>query len=384
MSGWGLLLAVIRNVAVVVGILVAAAVLFPPPSAAQDPADTDFLIRPGSGSSMSSEGDYFVIKTKPGKVLEQSVVLRNDSNRTLALQLGGVDAVTGPLGGTSYGLPTEEAALTGSWISMDTTQVSLRPGGVEEIPFEVRVPSDAATGQHLAGIAAYVPNENEDDDVVPGEPGAVVTVQTRRVVSVLIELPGSAAPELVVSGVEPDARTDAIYLGIAITNEGFGLTEGQGVIELPEHGFRRTFDVGTFVPGTSITYPIEWQESPSEGEYPARVEISYDGGVGRWEGTLVIGEAVSEKLAQSRGTSDGTMVWIAAGIGLILVLGLVGTIIWRRRAPRPSRAGSGTKKVDQPAHRRAATTEAGPAPVQPRYPTTGPPPPPPPRPPGAA
>lgn len=322
-----------RRIALIIPMALVFVALLGGVSAAQAPDDSDFLIEPGPGSSTSSQGGYFVVKTKPGRILEQSVVLRNDSNRALTLELGAVDALTGPLGGTSYGLPTDQVTRTGSWISMAKTRVTLRPGAAEEIKFEIRVPSDAASGQHLAGIAAYVPNEDPDgDDVVPGEPGAVVTVQTRRVVSVLIELPGSAAPELVVSGVEPEPRTDAVYLGVAIANEGFGLTEGEGIIELPEHGFRRTFDVGTFVPGTSIVYPIEWERSPDEGEYAARVEISYEGGVARWEGNFVIGEAVSDQLAQNRGDSRPAWLWPAAAIATLLVIALIGLTIRRRRS----------------------------------------------------
>ncbi len=316
--------------AVAIAALVALLAL-PFQSAAQAQEEASFLIEPGPASSMSPDGGYFIIRTKPGKLVKQSVVLRNDSQRTLPLQLGAVDTLTGPLGGTSYGLPADPVALTGAWISMGKSELSLAPGSSERVPFEIRVPENATSGQHLAGIAAYVPNEaDEQGGAAPGEAGAIVTVQTRRVVTVLIELPGPKGPELVISGVDVEARTDSVYLGIAIANEGFGLTVGDGVIELPEHGFRRSFDVGNFVPGTAISYPIEWEATPAEGEYPVTVEISYDGGVARYEGTFIVGEAVSQELAGRRGSSGPNLLLIVSGMGA-LVLGGAAALWWRKR-----------------------------------------------------
>lgn len=301
------------------------AALLMPAARAQQPG-VEFAVQPGPGSQTAPGRGYFLIEAGGGDRVRQTLLVRNESGRPVQLRLAAVDATTGQLGGVSYGLPQDPVEVTGSWISIDRTRVSLGEGEATTLGFRVSVPQDAGEGEHIAGIAVWEAGEETDDG---GDEAVSVVVQTRRIIAVQVELPGAQAPELVISGVQPAARPDGLYLEIGITNEGTAMTTGDGTIEIPAQGFLRDFPVDTFVPGTSIGYPLKWTDDPQEGEYEAAVTISYEGGVAEWAGTFTVGDPVLDEL-EDRGVA------VARGLPLVLIatavagLAAVGALVWWR------------------------------------------------------
>lgn len=310
----------------------------------------NFVVEPVPGSSTAAPGGYFVITTTPGGQVSQAIGIRNDSADRLELRLAAVDAATGQLGGVSYALETETSTRTGAWITLDRTALTLEPKASAVVPFRVAVPSGAESGEHLAGISVAAPAEKGAPGAAgAGQAGVSVDVQTRRIVAVQVNLPGPSDPELVVTGVSPAGRPDGLYLQIAIENTGRGLTKGEGTISLPDQGFERPFSIDTFVPGTSIAYPIKWADSAPDGDYRARVEIRYGERTAHWDGTITIGQAVQKELAerqvqppqQGDGSNGGTPLAALAGATLagaaIAAGGAIGFTRLRHRGTRPPR-----------------------------------------------
>lgn len=355
---------------VVLGLLLLAA---PGPVAAQE-GGIEFVAEPAPGSETAEGGGYFLIPTEPGVKVVQSLALRNDSNKRLALRLAGVDATTGPFGGVSYGLENEQATRVGAWISLERTSVTLAPGESEIVDFEVEVPRDADSGEHLAGISVYSPApDDETEGAGQGEAGAAIHVQTRRVVAVQVDLPGPSQPELVISGIAAAARPDGLYLEIGMENAGRALTKGQGFVEIPAEGFQQSFDIDTFVPGTSIAYPVRWTNSAPEGEYSARVEVEYEGGVASWEGTFAVGRGVLEELSE-RGvevpeSSRPMWVWVAVAAGAVAIAGLY--LFWLRRRT-PARVSGPPRGVGAPSAARETARSARSMPPPPPPPAPAP------------
>ena len=266
---------------------------------AQD-GGVNFVAEPVAGSRLSPTGGFFLLETGPGTEVTQAIGLRNDSGETLKLHLAAVDAVTGQLGGASYALAGEQPSRTGAWITLERTAVTLAAASSAVVAFRVQVPAGAESGHHLAGISIAAPTAAAGSATPgSGQAGASVDVQTRRVIAVQVNLPGPADPELVIGGVTPVARPDGLYLQIAVENKGRALTKAAGTIEVGD-GFEREFEVDTFVPRTSIRYPIKWDADAVDGEYPARVELRYGDRVAHWEGSFILGEEVLEDLADRR------------------------------------------------------------------------------------
>lgn len=273
--------------------------LHPEAVSASPDGDVGFLAQPAAGSSMDPGGGYFLIPAVPGAVVHQAVALRNDADVPLDLRLAAVDATTANLGGTAFALDDDAKAKTATWISLAQTTVTLPPQGSLTVPFTVTVPSDAAGGVHLAGISVLAPVAAKSAGLSDaGQAGASVDVQSRRVIAVQVDLPGPADPELVITGVSPVARPDGLYVEIGIENRGRGLTQADGQLTLPDDGFEQSFKIGTFVPGTSIAFPVKWTGETVRGDRSGRVEIRYGGRVAVWHGTLTVGEVLLEEQAK--------------------------------------------------------------------------------------
>jgi hypothetical protein len=306
----------------------------------------EFVAEPAEGSSIS-EGGWFELEAPAGAGATQALSLRNDSSAPLDLRLAAVDAVTGALGGVSYALPDEPRERVGSWISFERDTVRLEPGASTNVAFTVAVPGDAPDGVNLAGIAVWAPTAETaaTADAAAGQAGAAIEMEARRIIAVQVNLPGPAAPLLAITGVEPVARPDGLYLEIGIENRGTGLTTATGSIVVADGSLDRDFAIDTFVPGTAIAYPVQWVAAADNGEYAARVEIDYDGRTVLWEGTYTLGPAVQAELEERvivSGGGDGlSPVLLAAAAALLAALATagLGLLIRSRRVavPRPAR-----------------------------------------------
>jgi hypothetical protein len=324
-------------------LVIACALLpFGPVAAAADDATPKVLAQPAAGSSTEPHGSYFVVAGAPGAVLTQSVALRNDSDTSLDLRLGAVDAATAQLGGSSFALEGDKPAQMATWITLDKTSATLAPHASLTVPFRIAVPADAVSGVHMAGISVLVPAVKDASAEAGTKAGASVTVQSRRVIAVQVNLPGPADPELVITGATPVARPDGLYLQVAVDNKGRGLTKAEGVVTLADDGFERRFSIDTFVPGTSIAYPIKWTDKATDGDHPAHVEIRYGDRVAVWDGKFTIGKAIKAEQANRQVTppsdsstsspDSGLPVGLIAGgiLGAVVLLG--GGILLGRRS----------------------------------------------------
>lgn len=347
----------------------------------------DFVVEPAPGSDTAPGGGYFLVGSNPGDTVAQSLALRNDSRRRLSLKLDAVDATTGPFGGVSYGVESESPSRAGTWLALSKNSVTLAPGESAIVDFKITVPRNAASGEHLAGISVWSPAPEADTtEAQQAQAGAAIHVQTRRIVAVQVRLSGPSQPELVISGVDAAARPDGLYLEIGIDNAGRGLTKAHGLIEIPSEDFQQNFDIDTFVPGTTIAYPVRWTDSVPEGGYGARVEIEYEGGVAHWEGTFTVGKGVLEELAErGAGPPQEAQMWWPLAVGAALVVGLALIVLFGRRRVRitkaPQRDRSPIPDVRQPGRAQQMPAARVPrrAPPPPPPPTGAVPPPPPPR-----
>ncbi len=323
-----------------------ALLLAGPASAGQDETDLSFLVRPAADSSTAEHGGYFVLDAEPGEEVRQGLELRNDSSEPIELQLAAVDATTGQVGGISFELAGDDVRGTATWITLDQTSVVLDPEASARIEFTVRIPADARSGEHLAGLSVQAAEAGEVQDVETegGEGGASVVVHTRRVIAVQVNLPGPTEPELVVNGVRAVASPQGLVLEVDIENAGTALTKGEGTITVPDGDLRHEFQIDTFLPGTTIAYPIRWTVEPRQGSYDAAVEVRYEGRTAAWSGEVAVGDEVLDDLADRR--DDPAAVdrwatlwpWMAAGLAAV-VFGTALALTLRRRRRSRGRIG---------------------------------------------
>ncbi|MDO8735715.1 MAG: DUF916 domain-containing protein [Thermoleophilia bacterium] len=284
--------------------------------------------------STSYKTGYFVINSSSGTTVTETLRLRNDSDAPIRLRIQSVDATTGPYGGISYGLPAEPVKNVGTWTSLPASEIDLAPRETKNVPLTVTVPPTASVGDHIGGIAVWLPRAENAGEPGAGGQSAVIDTQMRRVLSVHVVVPGPAEPLIVITDVKPVVRPDGVYLEILISNQGRRLTRGDGFIELTGNDFHRDFALDTFVPGTSIAYPIKWMDNPEENTYPNHILIQYDQFTAEWWGSFAVGSGLKAQEAEREGAS-GNSRYLFAGL-LAAVLALIGlfTVLYLRKRRR--------------------------------------------------
>ena len=309
-----------RRPAVVVAL--AAALLAVTSAAHAQSPDLVFDAQPVKGSSNDPSGGWFSLSLAPGASAEQALAVHNTSSEPLELVLTAVDATTMAAGGASYAAPDAPAELTATWIELASPRVRLRPDETRTVPFVVHVPDGAAPGDHLAGISVAAPSTAGDSTTLANGTTTSIDLRTRRVLAVHVTTPGPAEARVAVRGVEAALRPPGPQLEIALENTGQRLTRGRGVVTLPDDDVRLEFDLDTFVPGTSIAYPLPWPGGLAAGRHPVRVELEHDGRKVAWEGEVsVTGDTV--KAAREIATEAATPALPASPSGMSsLTLGL--------------------------------------------------------------
>lgn len=352
-----------RALAVITALL---AILVAPLTAfAQDGAATPAATPPTGGFEIGPEpGDdpattasgYFVYELAAGAAATGRVRLRNPSAEPVTVELAPVDAETAQTGGSAFAGIGAEPVAAGTWLRLDESRVTLAPDDDVSVGFTVQPPEAIAPGQYLAGISAHVPvAPHATPETGADQAGASVTVQSRYVIGVQVDVPGAWTPSLTITGAEALEHPSGTKLGIAVRNDGDTFLRPQGSVTLANAEatpiLTEPITLGTFLTGTDITYPVAWPGVPVGGEYGVEVELNYaDDQVATYSGRLTVsdnapaaqpapGEEAQPAAAPAPTSAPAAslippwILYVIAGLlGLIVILLIV--LIARTRRPR--------------------------------------------------
>ncbi len=99
----------------------------------------------------------FAYGVNPGTQIDDFVVISNVGSQAQTFNVYGTDALTQFDTGSFGLLPAKTKPKDlGSWITTKTDKITVPPGQIAVIPFEILVPSDATPGDHTAGVIASV------------------------------------------------------------------------------------------------------------------------------------------------------------------------------------------------------------------------------------
>lgn len=307
-------------------------------AAADEPASMKFTAEPLLGSSVSDDG-YFKLKAEPGEQLKRAIAVQNTSDAPVVLSLASVAALTGSRGGVDYGLPGDNRQV-GEWIDLSARRIELQPDEARSVLFTISVPNDAPGGISLAGISIWIPEKDPEASSKAKASEAFITVQTRRVIAVQLNLPGGTMPALDVDEVTAIALPDGPYLEMRMLNRGSTLTDGAGTISVPDLSFSQKFTFDTFVPGTRMDYPVKLKDMPPNGTYPATIHVKFKGGTLDWSGDIIVGDALKDALVDRGAIEPGLPIlrFLLIALGLLIIGALVVLVArsgWRPWSRRP-------------------------------------------------
>ena len=297
---------------------------------------------PASGPPLS----YFKLSVERGQAVRAGTIeLRNPTARRLRVALSPVDGQTIDTLGSTYAPAGSRARGSTLWLRLGRPRVTLSPGQSALVPVSVLVPRRARPGDYLSGVSVEALDQSEQ--TVKRHDASIASV-VRYAIGVEVSLPGPRTPAIRFSGAglqrQPAGLVfllDARNVGNVILQNVRGralITRGRRVIA------RVPLGPGTFVTGTSISYPVPTpHEQPPQGTvYRVRAYLRYAGGIARLDTLVRFGHAAAVLQQEYGGPtasagSGGISAWLLMGIGLLAagLLALLWLLFSRRRRSRP-------------------------------------------------
>lgn len=272
--------------------------------------DFKFGLVPGADPATTAKG-YFVYTLKEGDEAAGMVRVKNPGSEPVTVKLAPVDGITAQTGGSAFTAPDTPPTHVGAWVHLKQPSVTVAPGDGALVPFTITLPSGTAPGQYLAGISAYIhATPQVVADIGAKQVGASITLQTRYVIGIEVDVPGDWEPSLQITNAHALEQPSGTRLGIDLRNDGDTLLEPEGTVTLTDATGKTLLlapiKLGTIVTGTDVTYPVAWPGVPLAGDYGVAVELTYAGGhVARYDGTLSVSANVpAAQGAQGRAQSD--------------------------------------------------------------------------------
>ena len=278
-----------------------------------------------------SRDPYFVMGARPGTTASGNVTVINVGSSAGAVSLYPTDATTGQTTGAVYESRGHPLGDVGAWIQLASSRLELGPGETRSVPFRVVVPAGVRGGQHLGGIVAQPVQPVKQISGRRGKATFHVQVRSQAVIAVEVNLPGPKTSQLQVTGVRAGAEPGYQTILVGLASTGTVLTKGSGQLVVTDGDGRLrlqdSFDIDTFVPQTSIDYPVQVAgKALPAGNYRATVKLAYAGK----EVTRVLPFSITDKnLAQTFGSKrtaapaagDDNLVLLIIGGSVLLLAG---------------------------------------------------------------
>jgi hypothetical protein len=312
------------------------------PAAAHGPA---VIVKVHQASGLISP--YFQLSASPGHDVEAgSLELVNPASTPVKARLDPVDALTTNTLGSAYAMSdTGEHGAT-AWLRLGARNVTVGPHQSEDVSVRVAVPASATPGDYLAGVSVQALGQTQQTNP---KRGLAIGEIDRYAIGVETTLAGPRHPAVHFTGASVTREPGGLAFLLAAGNYG-------NVILKDVHGWARVTDgnrlvaaatvqPGTFVSGTSISYPLlAPREQPLPGTtYRVRAALYYPGGVARLDTAVQFSHAaaVTQQNYGGRKLPQSTPLWRWIALAA-LALALLAAARWalvRRRRPLSRAAG---------------------------------------------
>jgi hypothetical protein len=222
---------------------------------------------------------YFVYDLAPGATQAGAIVVSNTGDRSGTVKLYPADATTGRTTGTVY-LTDRPPAGTGTWVQLAGSSLTLAPGRSARVPFTVTVPATAKPGQWVAGIVAEQAKTAQQSSSTH-RTGVRIRIRNLTIVAVQTNVPGPAIVSFTVGAVTTGGQHGFQQLIVRFTNAGNQLRKPRGTVTILDSKNTvvetLTYAMDTFLPQTSIDYPLLLSKALSPGDYRARIRLTSPG-----------------------------------------------------------------------------------------------------------
>jgi hypothetical protein len=296
---------------------------------------------------------YFQLGTSPGRTVRAgSLEIVNPTSRTVTARVDPVDAITTDTLGSAYAQTTNAIHGPTTWLRLSRRLVVIPRHSAKSVSVSLGVPATATPGDYLGGVSVEALGQSQTARVTRG---VAIGETDRYAIGVEVKLPGARRPAVTFTGAsvgrEPSGlafKVDAGNTGNVILKNVHGwvrVTAGNRVVGAAK------VQPGTFVSGTSISYPLAAsREEPAPGSsYRVRAALYYAGGVARLDTRVVFSHAAAVKQQNFGGRklpkSAPPWRWLML-LALLLVL-IVGIRKLLRRRMRPLNRDAGLERLER-------------------------------------
>lgn len=210
-------------------------------------SDFSWSVQP-SGPQGPTGRDYFTYTATPGQQVRDTVGITNRSDRKLTFRLYATDAFNTGDGAFALLTADRQPVDVGTWISLEKSTLTVKPGKRVDVPFTLKVPANATPGDHSGGVLAAVTEQETTSD------GRRLNVDRRVAARVHLRVAGPLTSSLQVDRISADHSGPV--LGKRTVKVTYRVRNNGNV--------RLAGDARVYVHG-----PLDWpQGSPAEREIP--------------------------------------------------------------------------------------------------------------------
>ena len=219
---------------------------------------------------------YFVLETKAGTTLSQSVRVTNVGTATGSVRLYPVSATTAPTGGIAFLSQHDPLRDVAAWIKLGQQQLTLAPGQSQVVSFQVAVPASARSGEHVSAITA----ENLTLQKSSSKNSLQIDVQSLSIMAVQVNIPGPRIEQMKITGIQAGGSNGYQSLLIGMANTGNQMLKPYGTLSVSNAQGQPlqslNVKLNTILPDTSIDYPAYVQKQAlAPGDYQVSLHLNY-------------------------------------------------------------------------------------------------------------
>ena len=224
------------------------------------PEPPSFLLEP-----LHQDDSFFTATMDPGTTQEMTVALGSASEAPVTVLTYVSDAKTLVNGGFGVGTADDPVNEPTTWIDYPTETLELEPDERLERTFTISVPTDAAPGQHIAGLSIQTA-----ESLAVGESGMLRQI-IKKSIAVFIIVPGPQTPDLEIGEARMTQSSTSNGLVVDIRNSGNVFLKPEGTIEMTTVDGRPVMNspvtMGPVYAGTETTLELHIPTMLKAGDY---------------------------------------------------------------------------------------------------------------------
>lgn len=294
-------------------------------------------------SDNSRSQSIFVHALDPGKQARDGVEVINNSADVKEVLVYAVDSQISSGGAFACAQMADKPISVGTWVTMDKTQLTLEPRSKQVIDFTIKVPKDAAPGEHNGCIVIQDTQQHTTSD----SNGIVLSL--RSAIRLAVTVPGDIKKGLAFTGLGVQPKDEKkLLLSAALKNNGNVSLDAKLDVKL-------TYPIGIAAAKVGGSFPVL---SGNEGRFNFEAERPFWGGWYRLTATALYNDKVDVSIGEGNPNASikrNALIFIApqpvaAAIegALVVLVAVGGTFAFRRYTTLKKAAESSRRYIVEP------------------------------------